>query len=267
MTYLAFLFATGLYYGLGPGGPLHKDAWFVAMRGRVEAIEPDFWLGFVLLVVVPSAFVALVYGVAESLVGSAAMVLMGTPCLFFAFGRADYAALMDRFLLRSRAGDDEGAALVLEEAGAPIDAEDPVDAGRRAAKVFAYEGFQRWFPAVFYFLLLGPFCAVAYRLIQLNSDDSQVPIGSFRYLVDWLPARLLVLSFAIVGDFKGIAALLSNKGLDPSIDTDEVLLQGIEGSMSIAEQTPAEQVDRVNQLMRRAVILWIVTASAVAIVA
>ncbi len=43
MTYLAFLFATGLYYGLGPGGPLHRDDWFDALRGRVDAIEPDFW--------------------------------------------------------------------------------------------------------------------------------------------------------------------------------------------------------------------------------
>ncbi len=112
MTYLAFLFATGLYFGLGPGGPLHSDGWYVALRRRVDAIEPDFWLGFILLVVVPCAALALVYAIFESLFGGAAMLLIGTASLFFAFGRANYDALIDRFLSRSRAGDNEGCCTV-----------------------------------------------------------------------------------------------------------------------------------------------------------
>jgi hypothetical protein len=49
MTYLAFLVATGLYLAIGSGGPLHNDRWYEALQGRVAALEPDFWLGFVLL--------------------------------------------------------------------------------------------------------------------------------------------------------------------------------------------------------------------------
>ena len=265
MTYLAFLFATGLYYGLGPGGPLHRDDWFDALRGRVDAIEPDFWVGFALLVVVPSALIALIYGLVESLFGGAAMLIIGTGCLFFAFGRTDYDALADRFFARSRAGDNEGAALVLEEAGADIEADDAIDFGRHAAKTFAYEGFQRWFPAAFYFFLLGPFWAVAYRLIQMSAGDTKVPVGSLRHLVDWLPSRLLLLSFAVVGDFKGVLGVVSDKALDSSIETDEVLLQGIEQSIVLGDQTPAAQVERTREVMRRAWVLWVVIASVVAI--
>ena len=53
MTYLAFLVATGLYLAIGSGGPLHSDHWYQSLQRRVEALEPDSWLEFVLLVVVP----------------------------------------------------------------------------------------------------------------------------------------------------------------------------------------------------------------------
>jgi len=155
VTYLAFLFATGLYYGLGPGGPLHRDDWFDALRGRVDAIEPDFWVGFALLVVVPSAVIALIYGLVESLFGGAAMLIIGTACLFFGFGRTDYDALAGRFLARSRAGDNEGAALVLEEAGADIEADDAVDLGVMRLKRLPMRVFSAGSPLRFTFSCLG----------------------------------------------------------------------------------------------------------------
>lgn len=265
MTYLAFLFATGLYFGLGPGGPLHRDHWIVALRRRVDAIEPDFWLGFMLLVVVPCAALALVYALFESLFGGAAMLLIGTASLFFAFGRADYDALLERFLARSRVGDHEGAALVLEEVGAEIEADDVEAFGHIAAKTFAYEGYQRWFAPAFYFFLLGPFWAVAYRLIQLSSEDPKVPVGSLRHLVDWLPSRLLLLTFAVVGDFQRGVQFALNNALDPQLETDEILLQGLETSAAVSAHTPDGRVEQVRDLTRRGWILWVIVASLVAI--
>lgn len=264
MTYLAFLFATGLYAGLGPGGPLHRDNWYLALRRRVDAIEPDFWVGFVLLIIVPCAALALFYGLVQSIFGGAAMLLIGTASLFFAFGRADYNALLERFLSRSRAGDNEGAALLLDEVGADTEADDTEAFGRIAAKTFAYEGYQRWFAPVFYFFLLGPFWAVAYRLIQMSSDDQKVPVGSLRHLVDWLPSRLLVLTFAVVGDLQRGVQYTLNNALDPQLETDEILLQGLEiaAEPSVA---PDERVERVRDLTRRAWVLWIIVASLVAI--
>lgn len=265
MTYLAFLFATGLYLGLGPGGPLHRDTWYVALRRRVDAIEPDFWLGFILLVVVPCAALALFYALFEGVFGGAAMLLVGTASLFFAFGRANYDALLDRFLARSRAGDNEGAALLLEEVGAETEADDVESFGRLAAKVFAYEGFQRWFAPVFYFFLLGPFWAVAYRLIQLGSEDPKVPVGSLRHLIDWLPSRLLLLTFALVGDIQRGVQYTLNNALDPQLETDEILLQGIEACAVIRAAAPDGRVEQVRDVTRRALILWLVVASLVAI--
>ena len=99
----------------------------------------------------------------------------------------------------------------------------------------------------------------------MSAGDTKVPVGSLRHLVDWLPSRLLLLSFAVVGDFKGVLGVVSDKALDSSIETDEVLLQGIEQSIVLGDQTPAAQVERTREVMRRAWVLWVVIASVVAI--
>jgi AmpE protein len=70
-----------------------------------------------------------------------------------------------------------------------------------------YEGFERWFAVIFWFLALGPIGALAYRLSQncarseiLCEEDSQLALRVVHYL-DWIPARLLALAFALTGNF------------------------------------------------------------------
>ena len=68
-------------------------------------------MGFVLLVVVPCAAFALVYGLLQEMFGEAAVLLLGAVALFFSLGRQDWAALLNRFKARAVAGDLEGAVL------------------------------------------------------------------------------------------------------------------------------------------------------------
>lgn len=264
MSYLAFIAATGLYVLLGPGGPLHQDGWFRALQQRVDALEPDFWLGFVLLVVTPCALFGLIYMLAAGLFGGAAMLLLGTAALFFAFGRADFPTLMQRFLARCRAGDSEGASLLLESVGGETEAESAEAFGRVAGRSLAYEGFQRWFPAAFYFVLLGPLWAVAYRLIQLSSLDRRVPVGSLRHLVDWLPSRLLLVTFALAGNFDNTRTLIADLALDPDVETDELLMQGIEAAFTAEGEDPTSQVEAVDRALKRATVIWVVAISLLA---
>ncbi len=261
MTYLAFLFATGLLLLLGPGGPLHRDEWFRHLQQRVDAVEPSFWLGFVLLIVAPSLVMAFIFSLLEVVIGGAAMLLLGTAALYFAFGRADYEALIERFNARCKAGDYEGGALVLEEAGVAIEADDFDELGRHAARVFVYEGFQRWFAPAFYFILFGPFWAVAYRLLQLSAADQKVPVGSLRHLVDWLPSRVLLVTIMLGGNFSHARRILREQALDPDVETDELLLLGVEFSQPAAADDPAAHVSRVRNALQRGLIAWVVVLS------
>ena len=268
MTYIAFLVATGFYLLVGPGGPLHNDAWYHALRRRVDAIAPEAWLGFTLLVVVPCAVLGLVFAVLTELFGAAAMLLLGIPALFFSFGRGDWPALVERFRARAAAGDTEGALLSLEDAGfGTFEAESAEEAGSAAARALFYDGFQRWFPPVFYFLLLGPLFAVAYRLIVMGAADRYVPIGSLRHLVDWLPSRLFLLSLGIVGNFEALRGVLMERALDADIATDAMLWEGLEQAFPSANAAPADQVVRAREGVQRVLILWVVIASVLVIVA
>ena len=267
MTYLAFLVATGLYLAIGSGGPLHNDRWYEALQGRVAALEPDFWLGFVLLVVVPCAGFTLVYAIFEEMFGAAAVLLLGTPALFFSFGRLQWPELVNRFKSRVAAGDVEGALLALDAAGYHMsEVDDAISAERDGARFLLYEGFQRWFSPVFYFLLFGPFFAVGYRLVILGAGDRNGPISRLLYFLDWLPARILLLTFGAIGNFESIRPLFMNKVLDSEIQTNELLMQGFELAAPVTEAALDQQIERVRELLKRALAVWVVVASVLVIV-
>ena len=93
----------------------------------------------------------------------------------------------------------EGAALTLEETGADVKSDDTLNLVVFQHAYFCTKGFSGGFRPVFYFLLLGPFWAVAYRLIQLCHNDRRASFDFLCHLADWLPSRVLLLTFAIVG--------------------------------------------------------------------
>jgi AmpE protein len=239
------------------------------LKRRVAALEPDFWLGFFLLVVIPSAGFVLVYSVVEQLFGATAMLLLGTAALFFSFGRLDWVALVERCKARAAVGDYEGVALSLEEAGGDAVVVDDLDTfGRVVSRELLYEGFQRWFPSALYFLLIGPVGAVAYRLIQLSSQDQKVPVGSVRYLVDWLPSRLLWLSFGVIGNLAALRSSIGERLMDPEINTDDLLLEGLELALDVDDQNadaeyvdPLMRMERVYDGVKGAFFLWLVATS------
>lgn len=266
MTYLAFIVATGFYFLLGSGGPLHNDRWFTTLQRRVDATEPPFWLGLTLLVVAPCIVLGLAWVTLSAMFGAAVTLIFGTALLFFAFGRADFPTLSQRFLARARAGDEQGAAMVLEEAGADTTIDDSESLARVAARDFMYEGLQRWFCPVFYFVLLGPLWAVAYRLVQLSAEDRRVPVGSLRHLVDWLPSRLLLLTLALVGDFERSWQLIRRRAMDPEVATDELVLEGVEAALGDTDMdSPATAVSRVLQALKRSLVVWLVVISVFAL--
>ena len=71
----------------------------------------------------------------------------------------------------------------------------------------------RHFGVLFWFALIGPAGAVGYRLVQLLaaapeqadvSADTRASLSRLRTLVDWVPARLMALSLALVADFEQV---------------------------------------------------------------
>ena len=269
MSYLIFIVAVGLFALLGAGGPLHRDNWFDALSRRVDAVELDLWPSLFLRVAAPLIGAGIALLLLAVFFGELADALVGLVLLYFAWGRGDYATDLARFLARARVGDQEGAEMLLTERARQADSNETD--GRRAMRDFAYRGFSRWFPPVLYFWLLGPFAAAAYRLVELANSRSDGQFDAALKLLDWLPARLLVLTFSVLGDFERTRRVLTSEAFDQSISESELLTRGIECAWHLDDASSASldsavtAVETTQKAITRATAAWLVVISLMAL--
>ena len=257
LAFLTFIVATGLYWFMGPGGPLHSIDVQSPFQAQVDAESSSNSL-LLWLVGAPTAIFVIVFTILEGLFGGAAMLLVGTAALFFSFGREDYPTLTQRFLARARAGDNEGAAMVVESAGGDSEAEDEGDFADVAAVFFSKMALQRWFGPVIYFFLLGPAGAVAYRLAH-STQSTSTPVGeSVMRAIEWLPSRLMVLSFAVFGDFDKTLGHVLDKGGSLQPSTDEFFEDAVDAALDEAHGTSVfERLSGLFRLLDRSFLLWL----------
>jgi AmpE protein len=135
--------------------------------------------------------------------------------LLFCLGPRDLEAQIGAYLDASAAHDgieEEAIAGALVEGAVPMEP---------AARVLAVtegvlaEANNRLFAVLFWFMVLGPFGAVLYRasaeLLRIEREQEGEPAPWTERLVallDWLPARLTVLGYALAGHFDATASVL-----------------------------------------------------------
>jgi len=269
VSYLVFIVAVGLFALFGGGGPLHRDAWFEPMMRRIDALALEPPLSLTLRVAVPLFIFLCLFGLLGVLLGELGEALLSVALLYFAFGRDDYPTDLQRFLARARVGDLRGAEMLVTDPSAS--AEQRIALPDAALQAFGYRGFARWFPTVFYFWLLGPFAAVGYRLIDLMNERSQGQYQSTVVLLEWLPARVVLLTFSLLGDFEKSRSLLTNEALDKTCSNQSLLALGIARAwhldLSTAE-TPSDVVgvaETAQKAISRATAVWIIAISVFAL--
>ena len=269
MLYLVFIVAVVLLALLGAGGPLHRDAWLEALDRRIDAIELGNAPALLLRIAAPLLMAGIVLAITQIFLGDFAHALIGVALLYFSWGRGDYPTELQRFLARARVGDTTGAGELL---GLENNEPGISDTWRREALAhFAYRGYARWFPSVLYFFLLGPFAAAAYRLVQLANTRSGGRFQEVQTALDWLPSRLVLLTFAVLGDFDSTRRLLTENALKGDGSVGELLAQGVERAwhldecdLSGSEQTVAA-VEAAGKATERSCAVWIILISLLAL--
>ena len=269
MSYLVFIVAVVLLALLGAGGPLHRDAWLEALDRRIDAIELGDVPALLLRIAAPLLAAGIVLAITQIFLGDFAHALIAVALLYFSWGRGDYPTELQRFLARARVGDTAGA-------GELLDLEDNElgisDTWRREALAhFVYRGYARWFPSVLYFFLLGPFAAAAYRLVQLANTRSGGRFQEVQTALDWLPSRLLLLTFAVLGDFDSTRRLLTENAVKGDGSARELLAQGVERAWHLDESEPASldktvaAVEAAAKAIDRSCAVWIILISLLAL--
>ena len=142
-------------------------------------------------------------------------------------------------------------------------------------RALLYEGLQRWFSVLFYFVLLGPAAALAYRLLQLCRDSFEPELaGRWLFLLDWIPARLLAATFALTGDFIGSREQLLSGLQDTAADAGKLLYTVAAAALGSEVASPSEedavfgpvaeaQNRELDALLSRSAVCWIVAMALV----
>jgi membrane protein required for beta-lactamase induction len=205
------------------------------------------------------------FSVLAFFLGELGEALVSVALLYFAFGRDDYPTDLQRFLARARVGDLHGAEMLVTDPNALP--EQGITLPDAALQAFGYRGFARWFPTVLYFWLLGPFAAVGYRLIDLMNVRSNGQFQSAVALLEWLPARVVLVTFSLLGDFEKSRSLLTDQAFDKTYSNQSLLSLSIARAWHLdlsAAETPTGVVDVVETAQKaisRATAVWIVAIS------
>ncbi|WP_369958757.1 regulatory signaling modulator protein AmpE [Pseudomonas benzenivorans] len=246
---------------------IQQDGPWLRLLAKAER-QPDFvespWLGIVLLVVLPLAALTLLLSLLEPLAYGWLALPVHLLVLIYSLGRGDLLAALGPFRDSWRRGDSEAAYLVARRDLA-LEADSEGALLQQVQGHMLWQAYQSFFAVIFWYALLGPLAALAYRLLALLGEHAEQPAlreraVHLRHAFDWLPARVLAASFALVGNFVAVNRALLHELLSWDISAAQLVIN----VGRVACEIPAPELgaagvgslDSLWQLLVRAAVLW-----------
>lgn len=220
MSFLVILISLAVNYLWLRDHDRFDDGWFFRFRHRMEQTSselsaklPVSWpINLLLIYGIPlTTLILLLLFIAGKAYGIPTM-LVHILVLLVAFDRTQPGQLARQFLTRWRQNDVEGCEeLVRLEFAVPVDTafESPAQLGSYFSKQLTYRWFERLFVMFFWYMVGGPvatlICYITYQLRDSHGQDQAVKevaiIDWAIALLEWLPLRLLALTFSLAGNF------------------------------------------------------------------
>jgi len=244
-------------------GDLRTFVWFERLADRVAGGEPGRTLsgvlGVVAVVALPLAGMMVVYALLAHILGILGFAFALTVVLF-SLGPRDLDADVHRFLNAWEQGDEEkarGYAQQLCQATAePVEKQ---SLGRYVVEGIMVAAHERWFGVIFWFVVLGPLGALWYRLACILRDKCirRNEADAFRdaalmmhHILAWVPVRLTLLSYALVGSFGDTLEALRSEGLSWKgnwlTNNFLLLIHGGLGALQLEQQLAADETRVVD---------------------
>lgn len=269
MSFLVLLLAVVIEKFSALRQRVQRDAPWLTQLSRLESnprtARRPWWI-LILTVVLPLVVLALVL----TIVGSVAYGWLVLPIhllvLIYSLGRGDVKATLGSFRDACRRGDQEAAVLVAErDLGVQAENEEQLLGG--AQTYLLWQVYQGFFAVIFWYFVLGPVAALAYRLLALASEHGKTPAlveraTQARHAFDWVPVRLLAASFALVGNFVAVSRVMLSELLNWNISASRLISRV--GCVAGEVPAPVVGVEGVNsldvlwELLIRSAIVWYV---------
>ncbi|RMO92256.1 AmpE protein [Pseudomonas syringae pv. philadelphi] len=222
------------------------------------------WFTLALLVLVPVLLLQLVL----TIVGSVAYGWLVLPIhllvLIYSLGRIDLIAVLGPFRDACRRGDAQAAVHVAER-DMGVQADDSEQLLQGVQSYMLWQAFQSFFAVIFWYFVLGPVAALAYRLLALAAEHGKTPAlveraAQLRHAFDWVPVRLLAASFALVGNFVAVSRVMLHELLNWNISAAQLVTRAgcaaSEVPSPVIGPNGVASLDLLWELLVRAAIVW-----------
>lgn len=244
---------------------LQRDGFFLGELVRLERsgkVHP--WWTLAILVLAPVALLVLLLHVLEPVAYGLLALPVHLLVLIYSLGRGDAKAALGPFRDAWRRGDEQ-AALHVAERDLGLGADDPQCLMTRVQGYLLWQAYQSFFAVIFWYFLLGPGAALAYRLLALTAGNSRQPAlkeraEQLRHAMDWLPVRVLALSFALVGNFVAVMRLMLHELLNWHISAGHLVARVGRVADDISDEEDSQRglgrLDSLWELLLRCAVLW-----------
>ena len=267
MSFLVLLLALWIEKFSALRHRVQRDGGWIRELNKLETSErlaKQPWLVLTILVLLPVALLALLLVVLEPVAYGLLALPVHLLVVIYSLGRGDLLGGLGPFRDAWRREDLQAAAHVAKR-----DLNICADSGEqlldRVQGHLLWQAYQSFFAVIFWYFVLGPVAALAYRLLALAEENSQNPAlaeraGQLRHAFDWLPVRLLAASLALVGNFVAVSRVMLHELLNWNISAahliNKVGLAAGEIPPPVVGPEGINTLDCLWELLLRAAVLW-----------
>lgn len=223
----------------------------------------------VILLVPLMILVAIVQNTFDDLFFDLFSLIFGLVTFLYCLGPRDLSLDIDGFLDARENADEAKAqqfasALMGEEASTAPD-QQIVD----VMHAILYQSNDRIFSVIFWFLVLGPFGAILYRLtsytmtFSVNSTLSAAA-KKLQAILAWAPAHLVAIGYALTGNYEGATAGFRDKSKPEDLSLSNYNTLTRAGLGALKDCAPGEETACIRStrgLVLRTLVVWLAVIS------
>jgi AmpE protein len=267
MSFLVLLLALWIEKFSALRHRVQRDGGWIRELNKLESSErlaKQPWLVLTILVLFPLALLALLLVVLEPVAYGLLALPVHLLVVIYSLGRGDLLGGLGPFRDAWRREDLQAAAHVAKR-----DLDICADSGEqlleRVQGHLLWQAYQSFFAVIFWYFVLGPVAALAYRLLALAQEHGQNPAlveraAHLRHAFDWLPVRLLAASLALVGNFVAVSRVMLHELLNWNISAAQLInrvgLAAGEIPPPVVGPEGINTLDCLWELLLRAAVLW-----------
>lgn len=263
MSFLVLLLVAVIlcFTPLRRGLPVDLPArWTKWVEGRTGA--RSIWLALLLLLA-PLLIVGLVAWLVSAKAYGVFDLLFQALILLCCVGRTDPLGSFTRNFDQALERGDLVAASLTAERDYGLVTDSPAELLVAVRGRMAWEACYGLFVPVFWFVLLGPAAALGYRLLWLARHRSGFAAaglaGPVVHALEWLPVRLMVLAFALVGHYERTLEYLRKVAAQWDVSSETVM----SGAVNAAAGTEHDVLEsgvlaETRGLLQRTSLVWAV---------